>query len=176
MLDFSATPTSCQHRSISYSYVHRAPELTVLHTSIAMAGVGCAGGASAARSFFQIANRGYSTATATSCAPLEFLLPQTVSRADCHAAFLLRSCKTTGAGRTGRVPWRKTPFGGPARLSPQTRAFTATASRRATMCVLNPRTDEDGKEMMLEITPRAAKVWQLLLDLPKGAWANRSVL
>jgi iron-sulfur cluster assembly accessory protein len=37
------------------------------------------------------------------------------------------------------------------------RGFTATASQRATICVQNPQKDEDGNDMILEITPRAAK-------------------
>ncbi|EXV05514.1 Fe-S cluster assembly scaffold protein [Metarhizium robertsii] len=118
-----------------------------------MVSVGCANGASAARSFIQIAKRGYSTAAARSSAPLEFLLPRTVSTTHCHAAFLLRSTKTT---RAGRASLRGTPFSGGLRQS-QKRTFTATAARQATVCVLNPQKDEDGNEMMLEITPRAAK-------------------
>ncbi|KAF5134805.1 Iron-sulfur cluster assembly 2, mitochondrial [Metarhizium anisopliae] len=118
-----------------------------------MASVGCANGASAARSFIQIAKRGYSTAAARSSAPLEFLLPQTASTTHCHAAFLLRSTKTT---RTGRASLRGAPFSGGLRQS-QKRTFTTTVSRQATVCVLNPQKDEDGNEMMLEITPRAAK-------------------
>src|SRR5262249_42804767 len=38
------------------------------------------------------------------------------------------------------------------------RAFSTTPSRSATHAIYNPQRDEDGKEMMLEITPRAAKV------------------
>ncbi|EFY85981.1 iron-sulfur cluster assembly accessory protein Isa2, putative [Metarhizium acridum CQMa 102] len=96
-----------------------------------MASVGCANGASAARSFIQIAKRGYSTAAARSSAPLEFLLPQTVSTTDCRAAFLLRSTKTTRPSRTGRACLRGTPFSGGLRQS-QKRTFTTTASRQAT--------------------------------------------
>ncbi|KID88438.1 FeS cluster biogenesis [Metarhizium guizhouense ARSEF 977] len=129
-----------------------------------MVSVGCANGASAARSFIQIAKRGYSTAAARSSAPLEFLLPRTVSTTHCHAAFLLRSTKTT---RTGSASLRGTPFSGGLRQS-QKRTFTATASRQATVCVLNPQKDEDGNEMMLEITPRAAKVWELVFNVRKA--------
>ena len=38
------------------------------------------------------------------------------------------------------------------------RYFSNTTSRRATHAILNPQQDEDGNDMMLEITPRAAKV------------------
>lgn len=38
------------------------------------------------------------------------------------------------------------------------RTLTTTAPRRATRALLNPQLDEEGKEMLLEITPRAAKV------------------
>ena len=38
------------------------------------------------------------------------------------------------------------------------REFSTTTSRRRTQAVYNPIDDEDGNEMLLEITPRAAKV------------------
>ncbi|TWU74952.1 [4Fe-4S] proteins maturation [Metarhizium rileyi] len=120
-----------------------------------MAGVGCVNGASAARSFIQIARRGYSTSSSRSWAPLDFLLPQTSSTANYHAFFLSRSTGTARTGSTGG-PSQAARLNGALR-QPQKRTFTATASRRATVCILNPQTDEDGKEMMLEITPRAAK-------------------
>ncbi|ETS75415.1 hypothetical protein PFICI_12359 [Pestalotiopsis fici W106-1] len=37
------------------------------------------------------------------------------------------------------------------------RAFSSTSSRRRTQAIRNPQVDEEGKEMMLEITPRAAQ-------------------
>ncbi|KAI9897622.1 hypothetical protein N3K66_007478 [Trichothecium roseum] len=37
------------------------------------------------------------------------------------------------------------------------RSFSISAARQATVCVRNPVKDEDGKEMTMEITPRAAK-------------------
>ncbi|KAL0931062.1 iron-sulfur cluster assembly accessory protein [Colletotrichum truncatum] len=39
----------------------------------------------------------------------------------------------------------------------QTRAFTVSAARRQTRCVYNPQKDEEGKDMVLEITDRAGK-------------------
>lgn len=38
------------------------------------------------------------------------------------------------------------------------RAFSSTTARRRTQAIRNPQVDEEGKEMMLEITPRAAQV------------------
>ncbi|KAI6779153.1 putative iron-sulfur cluster assembly accessory protein Isa2 [Emericellopsis cladophorae] len=37
------------------------------------------------------------------------------------------------------------------------RYFSASPARKATVCVRNPLKDEDGNDMILEITPRAAK-------------------
>lgn len=37
------------------------------------------------------------------------------------------------------------------------RAFSSTTARRRTQAIRNPQVDEEGKEMMLEITPRAAQ-------------------
>ncbi|EFQ25068.1 iron-sulfur cluster assembly accessory protein [Colletotrichum graminicola] len=42
-------------------------------------------------------------------------------------------------------------------LQHQTRAFTASAARGQTRCAWNPKKDEDGQEMKLEITDRAGK-------------------
>lgn len=38
------------------------------------------------------------------------------------------------------------------------RTFSTSPACRATYAIFNPQVDEDGNEMMLEITPRAAKV------------------
>ncbi len=43
-------------------------------------------------------------------------------------------------------------------LSRPTRAFSTSPAWRATHAVFNPQVDDDGKEMILEITPRAADV------------------
>lgn len=48
--------------------------------------------------------------------------------------------------------WRATP------LNPPTRAFSTSPPWRATRAIFNPQVDDDGKEMILEITPRAADV------------------
>ncbi|KAB5570871.1 hypothetical protein GE09DRAFT_1283899 [Coniochaeta sp. 2T2.1] len=42
-------------------------------------------------------------------------------------------------------------------LPPSRRPFSTTPSRRRTLALYNPQQDEDGNEMVLEITPRAAK-------------------
>lgn len=52
------------------------------------------------------------------------------------------------------------------------RAFSATSLRRKTVAIRNPQVDEDGNEMMLEITPRAAQVrlqpWLQRADFDMG--------
>ncbi|KAK2590434.1 [4Fe-4S] proteins maturation [Conoideocrella luteorostrata] len=115
-----------------------------------MTALSCGHSASAARSFVYIAKRCYATQPA---APLGFLFPRAIPTADLHAACLRRQ---SSASRTGYPSIRKTAFESSVQQSQQ-RTFSATANRRATTCVLNSHTDEDGKEMMLEITPRAAK-------------------
>ncbi|KAG6011127.1 hypothetical protein E4U43_008499 [Claviceps pusilla] len=121
-----------------------------------MASLNCANVAtSAARLFLRIANRAYSTtATQGPSVPLEFLLPRAVIKTDRRAAYPLRSSRNHHAAcHSIRRPAIRHDF----IPQPQQRTFTATATQRATTCVLNPQTDEDGKTMMLEITPRAAK-------------------
>ncbi|KAK4106958.1 hypothetical protein N658DRAFT_462067 [Parathielavia hyrcaniae] len=43
------------------------------------------------------------------------------------------------------------------RSIPANRLFSTSSPWRSTHAIFNPQTDDDGKEMMLEITPRAAK-------------------
>ncbi|KFH41640.1 Iron-sulfur cluster insertion protein ErpA-like protein [Hapsidospora chrysogenum ATCC 11550] len=104
-----------------------------------------------AKSFLRLANRSFFSTVSTagqSCAvaPLEFLVPR---------------CASQARGLLGRNDHLKLPAASlreslfTINLGPR-RNFTASAARRATVCVLNPLKDEDGKEAMLEITPRAA--------------------
>lgn len=46
------------------------------------------------------------------------------------------------------------------------RAFSGTHGRRATVAILNPKKDEDGHEMVVDITPRASKVCQIRTAQP----------
>ncbi|KAH0490361.1 hypothetical protein TgHK011_001834 [Trichoderma gracile] len=95
----------------------------------------CADGTSAATSFIQLAKRRYSAAPLhAQQTPLEFLIPRRASQAS-------------------RL---QTPFL-PMGLNSPSRPFTASTARLATICVRNPVKDEEGKEMKLEITPRAAQ-------------------
>ncbi|KAH7045176.1 hypothetical protein B0J12DRAFT_669779 [Macrophomina phaseolina] len=84
------------------------------------------------------ARRGFAVSSTSATSPktplLDFLAPPIRSR---HAQ-LLGSSARLQAGERGLG----------------LRAFSLSASRRA--AVLNPRTDEDGNEMIVEITPRAA--------------------
>ncbi|KAG5980377.1 hypothetical protein E4U55_004087 [Claviceps digitariae] len=121
-----------------------------------MASLSCPSGASsAAKLFLRIAKRGYSTsATLRTSAPLEFLLPRAITKKDCRAAYLLHNSRNHHAACYSI----RNPAISPVSIQqPQRRTFSATATQRATTCVLNPQKDEDGKQMMLEITPRAAK-------------------
>jgi hypothetical protein len=45
-------------------------------------------------------------------------------------------------------------------LRTPSRPFSTSSSWRTTHAIFNPQVDDDGKDMMLEITPRAAKVLQ----------------
>lgn len=119
----------------------------------------CANAPSVAGSFVRIASRSFSSSAPTAArtsatAPLEFLVPR-------HALRM-----TTGSTASpATITWRSRQR--PAALSrwsaapasqASRRAFSVSASRRATVCVQHPVEDEDGNMMMLEITSRAAKV------------------
>lgn len=90
---------------------------------------------SAAREFLQLApRRSYYRASAPL---LDFLVPGVPSKAILHGSSTPACLKSQIAGK---------------------RAFTTSSVRRITSAVFNPRKDDDGKEMSVEITPRAASV------------------
>ncbi|KAL7806011.1 hypothetical protein V8C26DRAFT_417046 [Trichoderma gracile] len=114
----------------------------------------CADGTSAATSFIQLAKRRYSAAPLhAQQTPLEFLIPRRASQ----ASRLQSACSPTRLGQRLLITQvSKAPFL-PMGLNSPSRPFTASTARLATICVRNPVKDEEGKEMKLEITPRAAQ-------------------
>lgn len=123
--------------------------------AVTMASLHCANAPSAARSFIQLARRSYSTTASQSSTPLEFLVPR------CAPSPLRVTEVSTTASRihihtrnsnNSRWLWRSSLH------APAVRAFSTSAARQQTRAILNPQQDEDGNEMMLEITERAAKV------------------
>ncbi|KAI1029790.1 hypothetical protein LB503_008289 [Fusarium chuoi] len=113
-----------------------------------MARIHCANAQSTANSFIQLARRSYTTTPQTPT-PLEFLIPR------CTPTCRLRTPHITVAqSRTYSHPIRSWDF---KPRETATRQFSTTAIREKTRAILNPQQDEDGNEMMLEITERAAK-------------------
>ncbi|GKU00920.1 iron-sulfur cluster assembly accessory protein [Fusarium langsethiae] len=114
-----------------------------------MARIHCANAQSTVNSFMQLARRSYTTASAQSSAPLEFLVPRcTPPTALRTSGLTINQYKTYGHSRG---PWIYN-LGETA-----ARQFSTSAIREKTRAILNPQQDEDGNEMMLEITDRAAK-------------------
>lgn len=92
------------------------------------------------RQTVRVARRGFAVASNSATSPttplLDFLAPS------------IRSCNLQSLRRPARLQSVEKS------ISPRT--FSSSASRRA--AVLNPRKDEDGNEMVVGITPRAAHV------------------
>ncbi|KAI5457822.1 hypothetical protein BGZ63DRAFT_427850 [Mariannaea sp. PMI_226] len=118
-----------------------------------MARLRCENAASVARSFLQIANRSYySSSTAHASKPLDFLIPTSVTssapRNPQHSISFLRShTYKAKLGQSQSLAIR----------IPSKRCFSVSAIRQQTRPILNSPKDEEGNDMMLEITPRAAK-------------------
>ncbi|KAK1536695.1 iron-sulfur cluster assembly accessory protein [Colletotrichum costaricense] len=123
-----------------------------------MASLRCIHSPSSANIFVQLARR--TTSTSNSPAPiLSVLVPRwksatnTTTTTTSKAGFgTTRQYCTQGASRR-MMPQR---FAGRT-VRQQTRALTASATRRQTRCAWNPKTDEEGQEMKLDITDRAGK-------------------
>lgn len=90
--------------------------------------------APAARAFLQLAAR---RSLHTSPPLLDFLAPNVRLQSSRHG------------------PKRSSPSGAISRHG-SSRTFTSTSSRKATAAILNPRKDDDGNDMGVEITPRAS--------------------
>lgn len=124
--------------------------------------LGCSNSLSAAKLFVQLAPKRGSEPV------LEFLLPRSrsaISRRSLHSSSVqARRVATSTGTRHGNFSdtagWSIPRGMLHANSAPSTtlKPFAHTARRRYTQAVFNPQQDEDGNDMTLEITPRAAKV------------------
>ncbi|KAK2006972.1 iron-sulfur cluster assembly accessory protein [Colletotrichum eremochloae] len=112
----------------------------------------CAHAPSSANIFVQLARR--TNPTSNHPAPiLSVLVPRWKSMTTTTRGFsTTRKCCSKTITRTS-LPQRYVER----TLQQQTRAFTASAAHAKTRCAWNPKKDEDGQEMKLEITDRAGK-------------------
>ncbi|KAK7398181.1 [4Fe-4S] proteins maturation [Neonectria punicea] len=119
-----------------------------------MAIIRCSNAPSAARSFLQLAHRSYSSTTAPSSSPLEFLLPR------CTPPSISRNAQISAASSRAHVHARNINLGRSREFTvrvPLRRHFSSSSAWQQTRSIFNTQKDKDGNEMMLEITPRAAK-------------------
>lgn len=131
----------------------------------------CANSVSAARLFLQITSRRTLSSPAAAASPLlDILLPPPAAAASRFffgsSSSSRRAIPTCTAGpllappRANNHPRRHAAArsGGTGPHPANTARFSVTPARRETKTLYNPQRDEDGNEMSLEITPRAAKV------------------
>lgn len=130
----------------------------------------CSHSLSAAKLFVQLAPKRGSEPV------LEFLLPQSrsaISRRPFHSSSVqARRADTSTSTRHGSFPssvaWSVPRGMLPVNTAPSTimsKPFAHTTRRGYTQAVYNPQQDEDGNDMTLEITPRAAKVRETRLPV-----------
>ncbi|KAF9877378.1 iron-sulfur cluster assembly accessory protein [Colletotrichum karsti] len=115
----------------------------------------CIHAPSSANIFVQLARRTTPTALSAPAPILSVLIPRwNAAATPANNSGASRRCSTEVPSRritaTQKVARRSA-------VQQQVRKFTASATRRQTRCVYNPQKDEDGKEMILEITDRAGK-------------------
>ncbi|SPJ78395.1 related to iron transport protein [Fusarium torulosum] len=121
-----------------------------------MARIHCAHAQSTVASFIQLARRSYATKAAQASAPLEFLIPR------CIPPFGLRAPQLYVTHSRAYVDPRRSLDSRSHEIA--TRQFSTSAVRQKTRAILNPQQDEDGNEMLLEITDRAAKRLNKIMD------------
>ncbi|KAF5000703.1 hypothetical protein FGRMN_1544 [Fusarium graminum] len=116
----------------------------------------CANAQSTATSFVQLARRSYSASAAQTSAPLEFLVPR------CTSPFGLQAPQSLVTRSRVYAPPK---LSWPSRSrETMARQFSTSTFRQKTRATLNPQQDEDGNEMVLEITDRAATRLNKIMD------------
>jgi len=131
----------------------RRPQTTIKMTSLR-----CVNPPTTASLFIQLSMR---RQTVTSALPiLDLLLPLRASCRTHHSTAIAAAQAAARSRATVVAPFIESPrkaFQLPAARFPL-RSFSTTRMRRATHAIFNPQHDDDGNEMTLEITQRAAKV------------------
>lgn len=126
-----------------------------------MPAIPCANSPSAAKLFVQLCTRRSASslaATSGSSSILDVLIPP---RSQARALYLGVPRNSAASTRTASITHRIN-----ANIDANTRhqvvvgrrTFTTSRSLAKTLAIHNPQTDEDGKDMVLDITPRAANV------------------
>lgn len=139
---------------------HPRPKGRTFNARTSMSSLACGRAASTASVYVQIAKRCITASTA-SRPPLDILAPRYYRKGTgCHLSYYTTSStshRNAVQGRRNSLSLRHRK----SILLEQRRPFTTTRRRSTTACVYNPQTDENGDEMVLEITDRAGKVWDL---------------
>ncbi|KAK7961149.1 hypothetical protein PG988_012363 [Apiospora saccharicola] len=130
----------------------------------------CTNPASAARLFVQLSRT--CAQQPSQRAPLDILLP--ASARSFHSGLVPRS-RITSPIASHRS--RSTPTSSPKRTTAActastttTRSFGSTSARQMTQAIYNPQKDEDGNDMVLEITPRAANRLSQIMEKDKNPY------
>ncbi|KAK4033155.1 hypothetical protein C8A01DRAFT_50201 [Parachaetomium inaequale] len=125
----------------------------------------CANAPATASLFVQLSMRRQAVSGGLPILDLLLPLPSRLVRAPSVRAYHIVSTRgIVGAHQRGSCPSTpsSTPWGGAAKpratpLNPTSQAFSTSSPWRATHAIFNPQVDDDGKDMVLEITQRAAK-------------------
>lgn len=130
-----------------------------------MASLRCSNSLSTAKPFVQLSR--YRCSHVPTALPPDFLLPLKRRPADVSYPESYQRGIINDNVRDRRIPSRlRSRAKHDDHIHRQTRPFSSSPQRLATMAIFNPQLDEEKKEMKLEITPRAAKVSTSLLRIP----------
>jgi len=122
-----------------------------------MASMQCATKTSIAKLFVQLSQRCPSRGSRPPA--LDFLLPsQNIAHPQSAQAWSRPLCTISDGKPSTWTEKRRVSLPNNTQHRTHKRAFSSSSFRCATHTIFNPQKDEDGNEMKLEITPRAAKV------------------
>ncbi|KAK7917997.1 mitochondrial protein required for iron metabolism [Apiospora marii] len=133
----------------------------------------CTNSASAARLFVQLSKT--CAQQPSQRAPLDILLPASARRF--HSGLVVprpRVVPSASHFKSSPAPTSSLPkrTAGACAAAPttMTRSFGSTSARQMTQAIYNPQKDEDGNDMVLEITPRAANRLSQIMEKDKNPY------
>ncbi|KAK8022049.1 Iron-sulfur cluster assembly 2-like protein- mitochondrial [Apiospora rasikravindrae] len=129
----------------------------------------CTNPASAAKLFVQL-SRSCAQQQSSQRAPLDILLPASARSFHVAARSYAPITSRSSASLSSSLPRRTTACAASTSTATTARSFSSTSARQMTQAIYNPQKDDDGNEMVMEITPRAANRLSQIMEKDKNPY------